>query len=161
MQRQIVPQIGFADLIGARVGVAVEQRLSGHHHRRGAEPALQSVHVHEPLLDRSKNAALLEVFHRADRPAVGHRRQHRARFHRLAVHPHDANSTVAGVAAPVAARQSEVVAQEVDQEQARFHIACDLFTVDVERHLHHEPPCPRAMAWRSARAVSSLARCRL
>ncbi len=146
-----------------RVGVAVEQRAGGHHHPRGAEPALQPVALHEPLLDGVELGALLEVLDGAHLAAAGHRGEHRARLHRLAVHPDHARAAVAGVAAPVGPGEAEVVPQVVHEQQPALDLAGDLVAVDGHRHLHGQlsSPLMRATDRRRARRVSSSARCRL
>ena len=82
--------------------------------------------VHEALLHGVEHAVLLEAFHGADGMAVGHRGQHGARLDRLAVDPHHADAAVGGVATPVAAGQADVVADEVDEQQARLDLARDV-----------------------------------
>src|SRR5438552_9508210 len=74
-----------ADVVLARVGVAIEQRLAHEHHRRRAEPALQPVHLLEALLDRVELAVLLEALDGGDAPPVRLDREQGARLHRRAV----------------------------------------------------------------------------
>ena len=163
MQRQIWPEIASRISSLGRVGVAVEQRPGGHHHARGAEAALQAVALHEALLHRVELAVLLEALDRADLVAAGHRGEHGAGLHRLAVQPDHAGAAVAGVAAPVRAGQAEVVAQEVHEQQPALDLAGDLVAVDGHRHLHGQLSSVDAgdRARRSARRVSSSARWRL
>src|SRR5581483_4589055 len=154
---------GLADLLGRGIGVNVEQRPGGDHHGRRAEPALEAVLPHEPFLDRVEPPVLLHPLDGADLPAGGHGRQHGAALHRHAVHGHDADAAVRGVAPPVRAGQPEVVPEEVHEEQPRLHLPGDLVAVDGHGDLHGYASCPRARATarRNARRVSSPARCRL
>src|SRR3954453_19094471 len=57
---------GGTDLMVRRFGVLVEQGADRHLHPRRAEPALQRVHLVEPLLDRVELAVHRERLDRAD-----------------------------------------------------------------------------------------------
>src|ERR1700682_1160186 len=108
--------------------VVVEQVPAGHHHPGGAEAALQGVLADETLLDRVEDAVALEVLDRADVSTARHGCEHRAALDRLTVHPHDAGAAVGGVATPMRARQAEVIADEVHEEQTGLDVAGYLFT---------------------------------
>ena len=144
-------------------GLLVQQRPRGEHHPRRAEAALEAVLLHEPLLDGIELGALLEVLDRAHRVAAGHRREHRARLHRLAVHQHDARPALRGVAAPVGAGEAERVAQEVDEEHPRLDVAraSSPLTVIVTSMRQASSRGRGRRRARSARRVSSAARWRL
>src|SRR4051795_2390039 len=124
------------DLLVGGVRIAVQQCPRREDHPRRAEPALQPVHLMEPLLHGIQAAVVLEAFDRGDLVALGGRRQHRARLRRLAVHQHDARPAVGGVAAPVRAGQAELVAQEVDEQQPRLDVAGVLLAVDRDGYAH-------------------------
>src|SRR5207249_8288747 len=74
-----IPRNGLADLLLARVLVALEERAGGHQHAGRAETALQAVLLGETLLDGMQFAALLQAFDRGDLRAVGLHREHRTR----------------------------------------------------------------------------------
>src|SRR5882724_2613094 len=109
-----VPRDRLADLLLARVLVALQQRARGHQHARRAESALQTVLLGEALLHRMELAALLQALDRGDLGAVGLDGEHRARLHRIAVEDHGARAAVRRVAADVRARHPEHFADEVD-----------------------------------------------
>src|SRR5256885_5147688 len=115
-----IPRNGLADLLLARVLVALEKRARGHQHARRAEAALQAMLLGEALLHRMELAALLQPLDRGDLGAVGLHGEHRARLHRVAVEDHGARAAVRGVAADVRARHAEHFANEVDEQEARL-----------------------------------------
>ena len=117
-------------------GFSSSSARAGHQHPGRAEAALQRVLLVEALLDRVELAVDLERLDGADLVALAHRRQHRARLDRLAVHQHDAGAAVGRVAAPVGAGQAERLADEVDEQQARLDVARDLLAVDGDRDVH-------------------------
>ena len=127
---------GLADGVLARVGIAVQQGARGHQHPGRAEAALQAVAAHEALLHRVEDAVLLEALDGADLVAAGHRGQHRAGLHRLAVQPGHAGAAVAGVAPPVGPGEPELVAQEVDQQHPALDLPRHGLPVDAHGHLH-------------------------
>src|SRR5690625_2141724 len=110
MARNRIPN-GF----GTRIGVAIEKRSGRHHHSRSAEAALQTVTFHESLLHRVMLIFALEVLDRAYFVPACHGCQNGARFDGFAVEPHHAYSSIAGVTAPVSARQLELISQKVHE----------------------------------------------
>src|SRR3954451_7936132 len=124
------------DLLVGGIRISVQECPRREDHARRAEPALQPVHLMEPLLDGVQAAVVLEAFDRGDLVALGGRGQHRARLRRLAVHQHDARPAVGGVAAPMRAGQAELVAQEVDEQQPRLDVAGGLLAGDGDRYAH-------------------------
>src|ERR1051325_646050 len=126
----------------ARICVALQQVARGHDHARRAEAALQAVLVPESLLHDVQLAVAGETFDRGDRGAVRLHGEHRARLHRLPVEEDRADAALAGVAADVRAGEAELVAQEVDEEEARLDVRRLLRAVDREgdRVLHAGPP---------------------
>src|SRR4026207_291814 len=82
----------LADLLLARVLVALEKRAAGHQHARRAEAALQRVLLGKAFLDRMELAALLQPLDGGDAAAVGLHREQSARLHRLAVELHGADA---------------------------------------------------------------------
>src|SRR2546423_737083 len=158
-----LPGDRLADLLLGRVRIAVQKRPRGHDHARRAEAALEAVFLHEAHLHGVELSVLLHVLDGAHLVAASHRGEHGARLHGLAVHEHGAGAAVAGVAAPVGAGEAQVLAQEVDEQQARLDLLGDLLAVDRHRHLHGVLLYLRARstARRTARVVSSAARWRL
>src|SRR3954471_5118047 len=123
----------LADLVVGRPRIAVEQSLRAHQHPGSAIPALQCVVVRERLLQRMQLVVgRRESFDGLDLRAVGLDREQHAALDQRAVVDHRARAAVAGVAADVAAGQVEVVADEVDQEAPRLHLA--LVRLAVHRH---------------------------
>src|SRR5215472_2255547 len=114
------------------VGVLVEQRLGGHHHARGAEPALQAVLLLEALLQWVQLAGGGQALDGADLVPVGLDGQHGARLHRAPVDQHGARAAVGGVASHVGAGQAEPAADQVGQQQPRLHLGDLLLAVDRE-----------------------------
>src|SRR5215510_8844728 len=98
------------------MGVAPEQRDARHHHARRAESALESMLLPESFLNGMQLAALLQSFDGTDVAAVRLYGEDRARLHRIAVDDDGAGTAVRRVAADVRARQTEVIAQQVDQQ---------------------------------------------
>ena len=83
----------------------------------------------------------------SDLAAVGLDGEHRAGLHRLAVEQDGAGAAVGGVAADVGAGQAQVLAQEVDQQQARLDLGLRGGAVDGDLnrvHRHGYSP-PRAL----------------
>src|SRR6266851_609598 len=115
-----VPGNGLADLLLARVLVALQERARGHQHAGGAEAALQAVLLGEALLDGMELARLLQALDRGDLRAVGLHREHGARLDRVAVEDHGARAAVRGVAADVGAGHPEHFADEVHEQEPRL-----------------------------------------
>src|SRR5206468_790441 len=103
------------------------------HHSRRAVAALQAVLLPEAFLDGMELAVLLEALDGRDLMAVGLDREEGARLHGLPVEEHGARSTVARIAADVRSGHAQVLAQEMDEEQARLDLS--LLGLAVDRHL--------------------------
>src|SRR5712691_4574268 len=155
-----VPGDGLADLLLARVLVALEERARGHQHPGRAETALQAVLLGEALLDGMELARLLQALDRGDLRAVGLHGEHGARFDRIAVEDHRARAAVRSVAADVGARHPEHFADEVHEEEPRLDFRLARGAVDGHADLvlgHSHFPPARCTALRSARAVKTRA----
>ena len=143
------------------LGFFCRKRVAGHQHAGRAVTALQPVLGHEAGLQRVQRAVLLQALDRHELLAVGLHREHRARLHRAAVHEHGAGAAVRGVAADVGAGQPQILAEQVDQQQARLDVGLVLLAVDGEldhASSAHFLPSARSTARRSARAVSTRTR---
>src|SRR5215218_286645 len=151
-----LPGYRLPDLFIAGIGVAVEQGAGREDHARRAEPALEAVLLHEALLDRVELAVALHVLDRADYVAAGHGGEHGAGLDGLPVHQDHAGAAVARVAAPVRARQPQLVTQEVHEQQARLDLPHDLLTVDGHRYLHGVLLSPRALDGAAQRPLGQL-----
>src|SRR5688572_23778903 len=110
----------FSDLVLGGVGVVAAPPRGLHDHSRGAEAALEAVLVPERLLERMEAGAVGDALDGPDLATVGLDGEHRARLGALAIDVDGAGATVAGVAPDVRPGQPEVLAQEVDEEQARL-----------------------------------------
>ena len=87
----------------------------------------------ERLLEGGQLTVGGEALDRRDLRALGLNGEHHAALHGLAVHVHRARAAVAGVAADVRSGETEVVADEVDEQAAGRHVVLDLLAVDLER----------------------------
>ena len=72
-----------------------------------------------------------------DLDAVGDRGEHNAGPHGLAIHKNGASAAHAVFATEMRARQASVIADEIRQRQAGFHIGGDGFAVYRYRNLGH------------------------
>jgi hypothetical protein len=122
------------DLLLGRVGIALQEIGGGHDHPRRAVAALQAVVVPEGLLERVQLVAVGHALDGLDLGAVGLDGKHRAALHRVAVDVHRARAAVGGVTADVRAGQTQVVAQQMDQEQTRLDFDLVVLPVDGEAH---------------------------
>ena len=121
------------DLGVGRMRVLAQQRGRAHQHAGRAVAALERVVVRECLLELRQLLAVGEPFDRLDARAVGLDGEQHAALDERAVDDHGARAAVARVAADVAAGQVEVVADEMDQQLARFHLALVRRAVDGDR----------------------------
>src|SRR5262245_43523176 len=145
-----LPGDRLADLRLARLGLAIQQGPGRHQHARRAESTLESVALHETALDGVELAVLLQSLDRAHVVPGGRRREHRARLDRLAVEPDRASAAVARVAAPVRAGQSQVVPQEMHQQQPGLDLTGHLDAVDGHDDVHrYRSPRPGATTARA------------
>src|SRR5512144_5246 len=146
-----------ADLGLRRVGRALEQRLGGHQHARGADAALQRGALQELLLQRMERLALGHALDGLDLAARHLAAQDQARADQAAVEQDAAGPAVAGGAAFLAAGQVERVAQHVEQRLLR--LAEELDRVAVHRRLDvvlgHQLLLARSSAIRAARRAST------
>ena len=101
-------------------GVLREERGARDHEARRAEAALQRVLLDEGLLQRAHLLRRAEALDGRDLVPLGVGREHQAGLHRLAVEQHRAAAAAAAVAHLLGARQVEVVAQRVEQRDARL-----------------------------------------
>ncbi|MGY4282914.1 hypothetical protein ACVWXO_002134 [Bradyrhizobium sp. LM2.7] len=153
-------QHGFDDVVvtGAAADIAFELVADGrlvelatmavhdvdrrHDHAWRAIAALQAVIVAEGGLHGVQLVAPGDAFDGGDVGAVGLSRQHRAGFHRLAVHVHDAGTALAGVAADMGPGEVEVIAQELDQQGAVLDVNGNSLAVHCQFDCRHGEVLP-------------------
>src|SRR5439155_16992384 len=110
----------LADLAVARRRVRAQEIQRGDQHAGRAEAALQPVMLAERLLQRVELAVAHQALDRAELGAVGLDGEHDARARGLAVEHDRARAADPVLAADVRAGESEILADEVDQELARL-----------------------------------------
>ena len=101
-----------------RMRVAAQHVVAGHELARDAEAALHRAVLEERRLERRHLAAAScsgQPFDGHDRAAVRLDRENQARVDDALVEPHRARAALADGAALLGARQSEVVAQRLEQ----------------------------------------------
>src|SRR6185295_16068194 len=107
----------FANFAFRRFRIVVEQVDGGHDHAGRAEAALQSVLRPETFLQRMQLSVFAEAFDRRDLRTVGLNGQYGAGFYASAIHQHGARAALARIAPDVRARESELFAEVVNEEQ--------------------------------------------
>src|SRR5919205_2894446 len=151
----------LADLAVGGVGVVGQDADGGHHHARGAEPALQAVLLAEGPLHRVHLAVGTgQALERGYLRAVGLGRQDRARLHRQPVHDDGARAARGGVAAEVGRLEPADLTQVVREQQPGFHLVGALLSVDGDRDLHQLPPWACWMARNTRIGVVGMSMCR-
>src|SRR5262249_38698645 len=110
----------------------------------------------EGLLQRMQAAiGSGEPLDRGDLGAARLNREHSAGLHRFTVHVHRAGAAMAGVATDMRTGDSELLAQQVDQQQARLGEDFDRAVVDSQFDVHFGHRSPPAQPARSlARAMA-------
>src|SRR5438445_7657011 len=117
----------------ARVWIAIDQIVGGHDHAGRAEAALQAVLVPERLLHRMQLPVRGQTLDRDHGRAVGLNGEDRARLDSLAIDEDRARAALAGVAADVGTGEAEVVAEKVNDEEARLDFRLLLRAVGGQR----------------------------
>src|SRR5436190_2834193 len=124
-----------ADLRLAGSGIVGQQLQRGEHHAGRTIPALQTLVLHERLLNRVQLLrAGAQPLDGRDLAPVGVRRENAARLHRLPVHHHRARPAAPRPTADVGPRQPQLLPEHVRQD----HPGVDLQPVGllVDRDLH-------------------------
>jgi hypothetical protein len=121
---------GLADLVRRRVGVLREDLAGPHQHAGGAVAALQALLLRELVLEGMQPTALGEALDGVDGGAVRLDGQGDAGADAGAVQQHGAGPADAVLAADVGAGQAEVLAEEVDEQAARFYLGHVRLAVD-------------------------------
>ena len=141
----------LADHITTRHAAARQKCLRADQHAGRAETALQRIAPLECLLQIGNDAGIRDAFDGFDFGAVALHGKDEAAAHHLAVDQHRAGAADAVLAADMAAGQSQILAQEIDQRLARLDALAHVLAVDaqadVEMALAHDPI--RALVLRS------------
>src|SRR5260370_6599480 len=117
--------------------VLPQERDGGHHHTRGAEPALQPVLLVKGTLHRMHPTGFSgQALDRDDLAPVRLCGQHRARLHRLPVEQDRARTARRRVAADVGRGEPGDVTQVVHEQGAVLHLRGDLTAVHHHDDLH-------------------------
>ena len=115
----------MASTMSSRVGSrrALEQRVAGEDHARGAVAALHAVGFAERILQDAELAgAGVEAFDGSNLDAVGLHREHQAGSRWLAVDQDGAGAAHPVLAAGVRAREADLLAQAVQQRAPRLDV---------------------------------------
>ena len=112
----------------------VKKSLCGNNEARRAEAALLRVIVNERLLDGMEMARLAKAFHGGDLRALCVDGQHRAGVHGFVVHQHGASAAGAAIANALGAGKLKLVAQSVQQGDARLKLRIELLAIHIERY---------------------------
>jgi DNA-binding HxlR family transcriptional regulator len=126
---QVVANFAFG-----RIRVLLKQLADAHDHSRRAEAALQCVMFLKGRLNRMQPIRWREALNRRDRRPVGHNRKNRAGFDGQAIDINSAGAALRGVATDVGPGQTEIVAQEMNQEFAWLNRNAAAVSVDVDCH---------------------------
>ena len=105
-----------------RLGVTLQQGLGGHDHAGGAEAALEAVLLPEAFLERVHASGASNALDRLDAGAVGLDGEHRTALEGAPVHDHGAGAAAGGIAADVGAGEGQLLADEVDEQEARLDL---------------------------------------
>src|SRR5438105_3663568 len=109
-----------ANFVPARFATAAHEVLGGEQHAGRTEAALERVALVEGALQALELLRVGEALDRLDGAAVGLHGEHQAAAHDVAVHAHGAGAAYAVLAAEVRAGEAELLAQEIDEMQARL-----------------------------------------
>ena len=150
---------GRRDVVGRRIGIAVDQGRAAHHEARRAEAALHGVVRDERRLHRVQRFALREALDGGDLAATDVDGKQHARSNRHAVEPDRASRAGAPIAADFRPGQPELVAQHFDERRGGFDRNVALDAVDVQRDSDRAGPGDCALA-ASRRAPAAMQRSR-
>jgi hypothetical protein len=122
----------LADLVLGGLRVVLEQVPGGHDHPGRAVAALQAVLLPEGGLHRVEVPLGADALDGGDSRAVRLDGEQGARLDRLAVDGAGAGAAVGGVTPDVGARETEVLAKEVDEQEPWLHVRLARFPVHVD-----------------------------
>ena len=108
-------------VVGQFLAMGIDHVDGGHNHSRGTESTLQSVVLTEGFLHGMELVSAAQPFDGGDRRAVGLDGEHQAGANAHPVGEDRACPAYAVLAAGVGADETELVSEEVDQEQSGRH----------------------------------------
>src|ERR1700684_2330025 len=114
----------------------------GHDHAGSTVTALQSVIVTEGGLHRMQFVALCDALDGGDAGAVGLSHQYRAGFDGPSVDMNRAGAALAGIAADVGSRQSQMIAQQMHKQRSVFDLGRNLLAIDRQFYAGHARSSP-------------------
>src|SRR6185369_7136080 len=119
---QIAFELG-TDRLFIRVRMPLHQVDSGEHHAGRAESALQAVAVLERSLHRVQLAVSRgETFDGGYLRSIRLRGEDRARLDRIAIDQDGAGAALPGIATDMRSSQTQLVADEIDQQRTRIDV---------------------------------------
>src|ERR1700693_1925416 len=127
-----IPAEAATDVFRTRMRVLIEKRLEGHDEPGCAETTLRSVVIDECLLNRVGGIALHQALERVDCPARRLDSQDRARIDRPVVEEHSAGSALATIAHALGAGDIKLIAERVEQGDARLKLQRMFLAIDGE-----------------------------
>ena len=139
------------DVLGGRVGHALQQRRATHRHPRRAEAALQGVVFDEGGLHRMKLAAARQALDRRHGARPDLDRQGHARADGCPVEPDRAGRTSAAIAGDLGSGEAERPPQRLGQRHPRENRDCPHHAVDFERQRHRVGTDRRGLRLRNCR----------
>src|SRR5262245_30306966 len=120
----------------------VEQRLDGDHHTRGAETALNGAVTHERVLDGVERRVGADALDRHHAHTIGADSERQASTRQPAVDQHGARTAGSLAAALLGSKQSQAVAQQLDQRPVPGYVYLDSTIVDGELQDGHYATLP-------------------
>ncbi len=112
----------------------IKKGLGGDNEARRAEAALLSIVIDECLLNGMEVAGFAQAFHGGDLRALRINGQHRTGVDGFVVHEHGACAAGAAIADALGAGKLKLVAQSVQQGDARFKLRIQLLAIHIERY---------------------------
>ena len=128
------------DLLRRGIGMLVKKSLGGDNEARRAEAALLRVIVDKRLLNGMKMARLAKAFHGGDLRALRVDGKHGAGVHGFSVHQHGAGAAGAAIADALGAGKLKLIAQGVQQSDARLKLCIELLAIHIERYRNFARP---------------------
>ncbi len=121
------------DFLLAGIGIFHQQARGAQDHARRAIAALQPMHQPKTFLDGGKRpVGVGDPFDGGDMGAIGLDREAHAALDRHVVHVDGAGAAMAGVAADMGSGEIELLAKEMNEQEARLDVGFDRLAVDGE-----------------------------
>jgi hypothetical protein len=129
-----IPGDGLPNLELGGIRILLQQREGSHHHARGAEAALQTVLLEKPLLDGMECRTIRQTLDGLQVVTIRLDREHGAGLDRLAVEQDRARAAARGVAADVGPGQSQILPDQVNQQQPGLDLGAVGSAIDGHTH---------------------------